>query len=512
MEVEVENQIGKVWLVGAGPGDVGLLTQKAVKIIKKADVIIYDALISLEMLSMLPEHAEWIDAGKRSSYHTIPQEEINRLLVEKAGEGKQVVRLKGGDPFVFGRGGEELELLAKEGIPFEVVPGMTSAVAVPAYHGIPVTHRDFSSSFHVITGHKKENKKLDIDFRALVQLHATLVFLMGVSALEEICKRLVDAGMAPSTPAVILEKGTTCRQRRVVATIGDLYLKAAGAGIESPAVIVVGSVCSLSETFAWYEKKPLCGMQILLTRPKDRIHTLAGRIRELGAQVIEMPCIRTIPICDCGKEKEHIFLHAVQELFDTQKRVCIAFTSPRGVRYFFSQLKCFQIDIRAVLANRNMAFAVIGAGTRDELMQYGIFPDYMPDEYSSAALGLLLLEKLQKDTNLYLFRAETGSDEIIKKLDGEIKVKDIPTYRTLYTEKSPLTDQIEQAFLKREIDCVVFTSASTVKGFMNIFTDKVCKDIHAVCIGEQTAEEARKHGMKVSVAREATEEGIITVL
>lgn len=508
----MEKKAGKVWLVGAGNGDIGLFTKKGMDVLKRAEVVVYDALVSLELLALLPEHAELINAGKRSSHHLIPQERINEILLEKAKEGKRVVRLKGGDPFVFGRGGEELELLAKEKIPFEVVPGITSSIAVPAYNGIPVTHRDFTSSFHVITGHKKKNGTLDINFKALVDLHATLVFLMGVSALETICSRLMEEGMNPDMPAAILEKGTTCRQKRVVATLGTLKEKADQANIQSPAVIVVGKVCSLEKEFAWFEKKPLFGIQVLVTRPKECISSLAKQMRELGAQVIEMPSIDTVPICkleDTGKVR---LLEAMNEVSNKTVRTCIGFTSPQGVRHFFEQMRLFQIDMRSFLSNPNLSFAVIGQGTRKALECYGIFPEYMPKEYSARALGALLAQKLEKDTTLYLFRAETGSQDLLEELAGIVEVKDTPTYRTVYKKGGSVMEKMIQAFADHEIDYVTFTSASTVKGFVNSFETVDFTNIHALCIGEQTAKEARAHGMQVSVSSEATMDSMISLL
>lgn len=508
----MEKKAGKVWLVGAGNGDIGLFTKKGMDVLKRAEVVVYDALVSLELLALLPEHAELINAGKRSSHHLIPQERINEILLEKAKEGKRVVRLKGGDPFVFGRGGEELELLAKEKIPFEVVPGITSSIAVPAYNGIPVTHRDFTSSFHVITGHKKKNGTLDINFKALVDLHATLVFLMGVSALETICSRLMEEGMNPDMPAAILEKGTTCRQKRVVDTVATLKEKADQANIQSPAVIVVGKVCSLEKEFAWFEKKPLFGIQVLVTRPKERISSLAKQMRELGAQVIEMPSIDTVPICkleDTGKVR---LLAAMNEVSNKRDRACIGFTSPQGVRHFFEQMRLFQIDMRSFLSNPNLSFAVIGQGTRKALECYGIFPEYMPKEYSARALGALLAQKLEKDTTLYLFRAETGSEDLLKELAGIVEVKDIPTYRTVYKKGGSVMEKMIQAFADHEIDYVTFTSASTVKGFVNSFETVDFTNIHALCIGEQTAKEARAHGMQISVSSEATMDSMISLL
>lgn len=244
---------GKVWMVGAGPGDGGLLTVKGSEILKHAEVVIYDALISEEVKAYIPEHAETVYVGKRSSNHTMAQEKINQTIVEYALQGKKVVRLKGGDPFLFGRGGEEVEALLEAGISYEIVPGVTSAFAVPAYNGIPVTHRDYCSSVHVITGHKRGGKELDLDFEALVRVGGTMVFLMGISSLGAICDGLCKGGMPPETPAAVLSKGTTKEQKRIVATVGSLEEKMKENPLDTPAIIVVGDVCSLSEKFSWFE-------------------------------------------------------------------------------------------------------------------------------------------------------------------------------------------------------------------------------------------------------------------
>ncbi len=251
----MESQKGKVWLAGGGPGDAGLLTIKTKKLIESADVIVYDALISTEIMSLIPNDKECIYVGKRSGNHVVPQEEINQILLEQALLGKKVLRLKGGDPFVFGRGGEELELLVENGIPFEIVPGITSAVSVPAYAGIPITHRDFTSSFHVITGHARKDGVSRINYDALVQLKGTLVFLMGISSMPSICKGLMDAGMEGTMPAAVLERGTTSRQRKVVSDVAHLVESSERAGIKAPAIIVVGEVCTLEKDFEWAEKK-----------------------------------------------------------------------------------------------------------------------------------------------------------------------------------------------------------------------------------------------------------------
>ena len=285
---------GKVWLVGAGPGDIGLFTIKGMEVLKNAEVVVYDSLVGQGVLSQIPAHARLINVGKRASHHTMAQEKINQVLLEEAQKGYRVVRLKGGDPFLFGRGGEELELLKANGIPYEVVPGVTSPISVPAYNGIPVTHRDFCSSLHIITGHKRAGKAYDIDFEALVNTKGTLVFLMGVSALSDICQGLLDGGMSPDMPAAILQKGTTAGQKRIVATVSTLPQEVARQGIETPAIIVVGKVCSLSEDFAWYEELPLSGWKVLVTRPKSLVSETSRKLREKGAEVLELPSILSL--------------------------------------------------------------------------------------------------------------------------------------------------------------------------------------------------------------------------
>jgi uroporphyrinogen III methyltransferase / synthase len=500
--MEKENKKGKVYLLGAGPGDYGLLTRKAGKIIAEADTIVYDALVSLEILASLPKEAEWIDVGKRSHYHKMPQEEINKLLLEKAKEGKKVVRLKGGDPFVFGRGGEELELLAKEGVPFEVVPGITSALAVPVYNGIPITHREYSSSFHVITGHKKKDGKLDIDFKALVNLDATLVFLMGLSELAMICKRLLENGMDPDMPAAVLEKGTGAEQRRVLATLATLQEAAEQAKMQTPAIILVGRVCKLAEKFAWFEKKPLFGRKILNTRPRQAKGELSQSLRSLGAEVIEYPTIETLPLRD--------YEEAYQEMLQEKRPVCLSFTSARGVEYFFEELKRKKHDLRELLSLKNLSFAAIGKATARALEAYGIFADYMPEEYSAEALGILLAEKWEKDGIIYLYRAEEGAKSITSVLEAKkMPYRDIPIYRTIYREKDSIQEKIAQAFLDGEIREVTFTSASTVKGFVFSFSELNFREIRAFCIGKQTAMEAEKFGFQIKIAKEATMEAMV---
>ncbi len=508
---------GKVWLIGAGTGDAGLITVKGIEILKQADVVVFDALVSLEILSIMPRFAELIDAGKISGRHTLTQDEINKLLISKAKEGKKVVRLKGGDPFVFGRGGEELEALANENIPFEVVPGITSSIAVAAYSGIPVTHRDYTSSFHVITGHKKKNGKLNINFKLLTELNATLVFLMAVASLDDICQGLLDAGMDKDTPAVVLEKGTTSQQRKIEATVATLKETVCKALIKSPVVIIVGKVCSLGSILSWYEKLPLYNKQILITRPESQTPELASKLRLLGAHIVQMPTIETIKI-NKPAELER-FYKTVEEIYnskcnqDNQRKKCIVFTSPQGVHYFFELLSDKKIDIRKLFICGNTEFAVIGSGTSTALQKYGIFADYMPLKYSSEDLGNFLANEAENINHIYIFRAKKGSINLIDKLDETgICYSDIPIYHTVYTKPYQVTEKIADAFSNREFDYVTFTSASTVKGFTSIFKDIDYKNIKAVCIGDKTADKALLCGMDVIVSKEATIDSIVTTI
>lgn len=491
--------IGKVWLVGAGPGDIGLMTKKGEYVLSKADVVVYDALVSNEVLGLIPTSAECINAGKRAGNHTIPQQQINAILLDKAKEGKQVVRLKGGDPFVFGRGGEELELLLKENIPFEVVSGITSSIAVPAYNGIAVTHRDYTSSLHIITGHKKKDGELDINYRALTELDGTLVFLMGRSSLGDICDGLIEAGMDKNMPAAILQSGTTYMQKKVVAAVSTLEQKADEYGIKSPAVIVVGKVCE--KDFSWYDKKPLFGTQIIVTRPKTRASALTERLRGLGADVIELPSIET--------SAKFGSIEDIKSIADNDN-VCIAFTSPSGVEHFFEILAQNKYDIRQILSIKNLKVAALGSATAKILEKYGIYADFIPERYSSKDLGRLLVQSLDKDTKLYLLRAENGSRDIIDELDGsDLCYRDIAIYSTSYIKNSALAQKTMSELENGNVDYVTFTSASTVDGFVKRFDGLDFTGFNAVCIGEKTAEEAKKHNMKIMVSSQATIDSMI---
>ena len=489
---------GKVWLVGAGPGDVGLFTIKGKDILAKAEVVVYDSLVGDGVLTMVPETAEKINVGKRAGHHTMKQENINKVLLEKAQEGKQVVRLKGGDPFLFGRGGEELELLCEHKIPYEVVPGVTSCIAVPAYNGIPVTHRDFCSSVHVITGHKRAGESYNIDFEALVRTKGTLVFLMGVSALGDICQGLIKAGMEPDMPAALLIKGTTAAQRRIVATVSTLKEEVERQGAETPAIIVVGKVCQLADEFEWYEKLPLAGKKILVTRPKELISEMSAKLRSAGAEVLELPAIRTVPAEDQSR-----LIQALKEISTYQ---WLVFTSPTGVRIFFEEMEKQQMDIRSL---GQIRLAVIGSGTAKELRKHGLYPDLMPEEFYGESLGKALAENCQDGERILLPRASAGNQELVQilKENRKVTIDDIPTYDTIYAGSALIDEKLE--FEHDSIDYAVFTSASTVKGFAKATEGLDYTRVHAVCIGRQTKAAADALGMQTEMSEKPTMDSVV---
>lgn len=483
---------GTVILVGAGPGDPGLLTQKGKNALEQAEVVVYDRLVSPEILNLIPADAEKIDVGKESGHHPVPQWRINEILLEKAQEGKRVVRLKGGDPFLFGRGGEELELLWEHGIPFEEVPGVTSALSAPAYAGIPVTHRDFCSSVHIITGHAKADAALQMDFNALRRTKGTLVFLMGVSSLPKICQGLLDAGMEPGMPAAVVEQGTLPLQRKVISTLENLPRDASAAQIKSPAVIIVGKVCSLSEKFDWFDALPLKGKEIVVTRPADRNGTLCERLRLLGANVTAFPCIETVPRTDCPELDEAIEL------------ICgyrwLVFTSPAGPECFFRRLRSHGKDARALFG---VKIAAIGPKTASALERFGVYADLVPEVYDSDHLAQAM-ENV--DGPVLLFRASKGSNALPERLRAKrVPFVDVACYDTVYRSENA---QAVAELLARET-IVTFTSASTVRGFAASMKGMDLSNVLGCCIGAQTAREAEKYGIRVKIAKEATMDSLI---
>ena len=481
---------GFVALVGAGPGDGGLLTRKGADLLQKAQVVVYDRLVSREILDEIPAAARRIDVGKNAGHHPVPQQEINEILLKEAQNGNFVVRLKGGDPFVFGRGGEELELLREHDIPFTVVPGITSAVAAACYAGIPVTHRDACSSLHIITGHARQGKALSIHYRALCELGGTLVFLMGVSSLPELMEGLMAAGMDGHTPAAVVENGTRPDQRKLIATVGTLAKEAQKAKIHSPAIIVVGEVCAYGERFDWFEKLPLKGKKLVVTRPRDSAGTLTKGLRELGAKVISFPCIETRRLPVEGEIFERLSEYR-----------WLLFSSKHGVEAFFDGLFSAGRDVRALSAFK---IGAVGRQTAEALCQHGVLADCVPEIYDGEHLAALVKAQIAPGEKVLVLGPEQSSGGIEKVFGEAVFFDYLPLYRTLRRTEPP-----ENGEELLSSDGVLFTSASTVEGFVSSLGKTDLSGITAFCIGRQTAKAAEKHGMKAVVSAKASVESLV---
>jgi uroporphyrinogen III methyltransferase/synthase len=485
---------GMVYLVGAGPGDPGLSTQKALESIARADVVVYDRLIDDTLLKMVRPDAELIYVGKASSDHTLPQGQINQLLVQKAQEGKSVVRLKGGDPFVFGRGGEEAQELRKNDIAFEIVPGITSAIAVPAYAGIPVTHRGVASSFAVITGHEDSKKtESSIDWAKIATGVDTLVFLMGLQNLDDIVARLKENGRDGSTPVAVIKDGTRPTQRTVVGTLDDIGANVRNQGITSPAIIVVGEVVRLRSTLRWFDARPLFGKRVLVTRARHQASALSKLLAERGAIPVELPVI-DIAAADHDKLDE-----AVSHLSRYQ---WVLFTSVNGVTAFFERLAALGKDTRAL---RGIEVGAIGPATADAVKAHGVTPDFMPDDFTTEGIIAGLALRHVSDLRFLLPRADIADRTLIDALGrlGAV-VDEVVAYRTLPAADSAA--RARQAIAAGEIDVVTFASSSTVTNLLGAAKNTAgLRGARVACIGPRTAAAARRCGLKIDIlAREST--------
>ena len=490
-------QSGKVYLIGAGPGDTDLITMKGMEALKEADVIVYDHLASPSLLNTTKDEAEWIDAGKFAGHHRMKQAEIEELLIEKAMEGQTVARLKGGDPFIFGRGGEEALALTAAGIEYEVIPGVSSAYSAPAYAGIPITHRGKASSFHVITGHEdptKENSSLD--YEILAREEGTLVFLMGLSKLHQISERLIANGKDAHTPAAVIASGTTARQRCVTADLSRIAETAEEASIQPPAIFVVGDVVNLKEAVDWQQPGPLSGRKILVTATEIIARPLAEYIRRLGGEPVVMSLISV------RAEK----MYGLKEVLVRPGKRWLVFTSRNGVRFFFEQMKKERIDIRILGICR---IAVMGAGTRRELENWGCYADLLPEQSCSESLAKALCENVQYDEEICLFRAEEASDVLTKRLrEKGFFVVDTPMYHTekMWKKASLLKEVLE------DMDAVTFCSASAVRAFAQM-TEGQRFAAKNVCIGPVTAEAAEKADISIDkIAGQYDLEGLTAAL
>jgi uroporphyrinogen III methyltransferase / synthase len=484
--------IGKVYLVGAGPGDPGLITVKGRECIQKADVLIYDYLASPTLLRHANTKAEMIYVGKKGGDHTLSQDGINNLIVEKAKTGAIVTRLKGGDPFIFGRGGEEAEVLIKAGIPFEVVPGVTSAIAAPAYAGIPLTHRKFTSTVAFITGHEDPNKdNSNIDWASLAKGIGTLVFLMGVKNLPDIVDQLIKNGKSPETPVALVRWGTTSRQKTVSGNLSDIVERVRAAKFKAPAIIVIGDVVRLREQMKWFENRPLLGKKVVVTRAREQSSDLVAKLSEMGADVLECPTIKVVP-----SENLSALDSAIADL---KSYDWIVFTSVNGVKHFFDRLFVKGSDSRAM---GHLRTAAIGPATADMLFKFGLKTDIIPENYRAESVVEAFLKENIAGKKILLPRAQEARPILpveLRKM-GAI-VDEIITYRTIQDRQN--ANILLEDLQNDGIDMVTFTSSSTVKNFKALIPDdmffSLMDGVTVACIGPITAETAQELGFNVHI-------------
>ncbi|MCD6364502.1 MAG: uroporphyrinogen-III C-methyltransferase [Planctomycetes bacterium] len=445
---------GCVYLVGAGPGDPGLITVRGRELLGNADVVLYDRLVSPGLLSCVKADSECIYVGKRAGAHTLSQGKINDLLIDRARSGLAVVRLKGGDPFVFGRGGEEALALAEAGIAFEVVSGVTAGIAAPACAGIALTHRELAGNVVFVTGHEVSDKDAsDVDFEVLAKWKGTLVFYMGVSNFRRICEKLTGCGLSKKTLAAVIHWATTPRQRVVAGTVGELPDLAEQAGIDPPAIIVIGRVVALREKLRWFELRPLFGRRIVVTRPRRQSHELIARFERLGAEVIEMPAIRIEELQDCDALDRAIA--------DLPRFDWIVFTSVNGVDGFFAALARSGLDSRALGANR---ICTIGPATAQRLSGFGLKSDLQPPEFTTAAIVHSLAETDLTGAEILCPRADIASADLIEGLAARgAVVREVAAYRTVADCRGAA--DVAERLAGGRIHWITFTSPSTVKNF-----------------------------------------------
>ena len=498
-----KNKKGKVYIIGAGPGDTGLITLKGVDCLRDADVVIYDYLVSKDLLKYARNDAHLIYAGKQGGDHTFSQWQINDLLVKEAKAGKIVARLKGGDPFIFGRGGEEVEKLAESGISFEIVPGVTSAIAVPAYAGIPLTHRGLTSTVAFVTGHEDPSKeKSDIDWQALARI-GTLVFLMGVKNIEKIVKELQDNGKYPKTPAALIRWGTTPRQEILTGTLANIALLAKERKFAPPAILVVGKVVDLRDTLRWFDSKPLFGRGIVITRPEKQADDLAQLLIKEGANPLHFSTIKIVPPPDWRDLDA-----AIKKLEDYD---WLIFTSANGVAYFFERLLANKKDIRDL---KGVKICCIGPATAQQVEGKGIRVDLVPKKFISEGILQSFSGKKLKGKKILIARAAKARDvlpEGLKKLGAQIDV--VTAYETVRSGKKK--NELKELFKENQVDVITFTSSSTVNNFVKITgrNFSLPEDVKIACIGPVTAAAAKKAGFAVDIHQEEyTMEGLVGAL
>ncbi len=481
---------GIVHLIGAGPGDPELLTLKGKKYLALAEVIVYDYLVNPELLKFAREGAAIIYVGKKRGHKEMPQREINRLITKKALEGKIVARLKGGDPFIFGRGGEEAVELARHGIRFDVIPGVSSPIGATSYAGIPLTHRDYSSSFAVVTGHEDPKKlKTSLPWEALAKI-GTVVFLMGVERLEQNLKKLIETGKSPDTPVAIITWGTLPNQSTLTGTLGNILKLSKEKKISSPSIIVIGDVVNLRNKINWFETKPLFGKTVLVTRARNQAKIFAELLEEEGAQVIEFPTIDVAPLRTSTRIDKAI------ENLDLYN--WLIFTSVNGVTFFFQRLREMQRDVRDL---KGIRIAAIGEKTKNEINKMGIKVDLIPEEFRAEGL-IKLFEKINVNGSRVLIPRAKIARKILpvklRKMGARVDV--LPVYETKMPEKLEI-DKLRKLLQNGFIDVITFTSSSTVKNFFSMIgrDKKIISRSTIACIGPITAETIRSFGVEPEI-------------
>ena len=496
---------GLVYLIGAGPGDPGLITLKGLKCISKAQVLIYDRLVSKRLLQYAPAEAELIYVGKKPDRHTLKQDQINSLLAEKALQGLEVARLKGGDPFVFGRGGEEAAFLAERGIAFEIIPGITSAIAVPAYAGIPVTHRSLAAGFTVITGHEDpEKEESDLNWSALAKDAGTNVILMGIGNLDLIANRLMAEGLSPSTPVAIIQNGTRAGQKVLTGSLGDIAMKVRMEGLKPPAIIITGAVVNLRRELEWIEKKPLFGKKIVVSRARAQASVFSEKLEALGAETIEFPVIKIEPPADYGPLD--------QALENLEQYHWVIFTSENGVKHFFSRLREKNLDIRSMKKARICA---IGPTTKEALLDKGLKVDFMPPEYRAEAVVDQIKTEITAGDKVLLPRADIARPVLAQEL-GELGalVDNISCYSTVSGDSD--AKLLKELLAEREVDMITFTSSSTVKNMLAMLGGEakdLLSGVALAAIGPITANTARERELSIAVeAEEYTIPGLVEAI
>lgn len=493
-----------IYLVGSGPGDPGLFTLKGLRCLEAADAVVYDRLAPESLLRHAPPDAERIYVGKKPGEPSMPQGEINALLVELGRSGKTVVRLKGGDPYIFGRGGEEALELAEAGIPFETVPGITSGVAAPAYAGIPVTHRNVSTSVAFITGHEDPTKgRSDVDWSRVANGADTLVLYMGLGRLQEISEGLIAAGRSPDTPVACVRWGTLPEQRTVTGTLEDIAERVRQAGLKPPAVTVVGGVVPLRESLGWFEERPLFGRRVVVTRARAQAGELSRELEALGAGVFEFPTIEIHPPED--------FEPLDRAILELDGYDWLVFTSVNGVDSFVERLGHHGLDLRAV--PRRAKVAAIGPATAERVRSLGLRVDVVPEEYRAEALVEEMPAEELAGKKVLIPRAKVAREvlpERLREAGAEVFVP--PAYESVPSETGK--EEVAEGLEAGEVSCITFTASSTVENFVRAFGAERAVDLLSgtavVCIGPITADTARGYGLRVDAeAREYTIGGLV---